>query len=231
MQEKELLFVGKITAGVTHEINNVLAVIRESSGLMGDILTFRKKDFFSFLKKKDEEEVYREKFMEIISTIGNQVSRGVKLIKSLNRFAHSMDEPLVLVDLNSAAELVAFLMQRFVRPKRVSLLCSPSKKPVNARTNLLNLQMVLSSLIEYHLGEVKEGGQIILSPAKTDHGATVEVLALDEPGKGELDRRTLGGPPDGLDDLQDALEALKGSLAALSGPGLRGTLLSLPGEE
>ena len=36
----EIVFFGKITAGITHEMKNVLAIIKESSGLVEDSICF-----------------------------------------------------------------------------------------------------------------------------------------------------------------------------------------------
>ena len=47
IERKEVVFFGKITAGITHEIKNVLAIIQESSGLMEDILAVTEDDTFS----------------------------------------------------------------------------------------------------------------------------------------------------------------------------------------
>jgi len=35
---KELLFYGKITAGISHEIKNGLAIIKETNGLVADFI-------------------------------------------------------------------------------------------------------------------------------------------------------------------------------------------------
>ena len=78
MSEKEIKFIGKITAGVTHEVNNVLASIREISGLMTDILSVI--DDKSFPRK--------EKFQTSLQKIQNQIERGVKLTSQLNKFSH-----------------------------------------------------------------------------------------------------------------------------------------------
>ncbi len=69
MNEKEIKFIGKITAGVTHEVNNVLASIREISGLMTDILSITNET--SFPRK--------EKFQTSLQKIQNQVQRGIKI--------------------------------------------------------------------------------------------------------------------------------------------------------
>jgi hypothetical protein len=37
-ENRKAAFMGRITAGVTHEMKNVLAIIKESAGLMEDFL-------------------------------------------------------------------------------------------------------------------------------------------------------------------------------------------------
>ena len=38
-KENEIVFIGKITASITHEIKNVLASIKELTGLMEDLVS------------------------------------------------------------------------------------------------------------------------------------------------------------------------------------------------
>ena len=83
MKAKEIAFMGKITAGITHEMNNVLATIKESGGLMEDI----------FALCRDQQIPHQDKFTRSLTTIKEQVKRGVELSTRLNRFAHSMDDP------------------------------------------------------------------------------------------------------------------------------------------
>lgn len=45
-ENSEIVFFGKITAGITHEMKNVLAIIKESSGLMEDLILLRPEDDF-----------------------------------------------------------------------------------------------------------------------------------------------------------------------------------------
>ncbi len=111
MNEKEIKFIGKITAGVTHEVNNVLASIREISGLMTDILSIT--DEKSFPRK--------EKFQTSLQKIQNQVQRGVKLTSQLNKFSHLSDNNKTDVDLNELIEHLIFLTERFARIKNITL--------------------------------------------------------------------------------------------------------------
>ena len=74
MSEKEIAFIGKITAGVTHEINNALASIKEISGLMEDLISMSSTDSFP----------HQEKFLKVLPKIREQVQRSVKLTTQLN---------------------------------------------------------------------------------------------------------------------------------------------------
>jgi len=88
-ETKEAAFMGRITAGVTHEMKNVLAIIKESAGLMEDLLAL----------SKDASFPHREKFSSVLSKIRNQVARGVDISTRLNAFAHSPDRRPADVDL------------------------------------------------------------------------------------------------------------------------------------
>jgi len=111
MNEQNIKFIGKITAGVTHEVNNVLASIREISGLLTDILSIT--DEKSFPRK--------EKFQTSLQKIQNQVQRGVKLTSQLNKFSHLPDNNKIDVDLNELVEHLIFLTERFARIKNITL--------------------------------------------------------------------------------------------------------------
>ncbi len=115
MNEKEIAFIGKITAGVTHEINNALASIKEISGLMEDLISMSSTDSFP----------HQEKFLKVLPKIREQVQRSVKLTTKLNKFSHLTDTPKVQVELNDFIEHLIFLTQRFARIKNVELQYQP----------------------------------------------------------------------------------------------------------
>ncbi len=79
MNQRETAFMGRVTAGVTHELKNVLAIIKESAGLIEDILALN----------KDLAGPHQEKVVRVLSNIRQQVDRGVDLSSRLNAFAHS----------------------------------------------------------------------------------------------------------------------------------------------
>jgi signal transduction histidine kinase len=168
-------FMGKITAGVTHELKNVLAIIRESAGLMQDLLAL----------SGDAQFPLREKFSKVLSNIGDQVVRGVDLASRLNTFSHLPDETSSGLDLNEVAVQVVFLSQRFARLKGISLNVQPHERSVIVVTDPLKIQMVLFQCVELLVNVVGTGATITLHPLQQGESeATVELFSTgnNEPG-------------------------------------------------
>jgi signal transduction histidine kinase len=159
-------FMGKITAGVTHELKNVLAIIKESAGLMQDLLTL----------SGDAQFPLREKFSKVLSNIGDQVVRGVDLASRLNTFSHLPDETSSGLDLNEVAVQVVFLSQRFARLKGISLNVQPHERSVIIVTDPLKIQMLVFQCVELLVNIVGAGATITLHPLQQGEGeATVEL--------------------------------------------------------
>jgi hypothetical protein len=66
LRDLEMAFLGKITASMTHEISNTLAIIQESAGLLSDLINLSKEGSFP----------HKEKFQRVLGNINDQVRRG-----------------------------------------------------------------------------------------------------------------------------------------------------------
>lgn len=150
------MFFGKITAGTTHEIKNVLAIIQESSGLIEDILAIT----------PDETFPHKEKFNTSLRRILNQIDRGVDITNRLNRFAHTPDHSPADVDLNDVSEQMVLLASRFARLKNVVLKADPHDGAMVIKTHPVALEMAIFESIEILLNTLSSGGEITLSPRK-----------------------------------------------------------------
>ena len=170
MKEKEIAFIGKVTSGITHEVNNVLASIREISGLLEDILSVTTTDAFP----------RKEKFQISLEKIQNQVKRGVKLTSQLNKFSHLSDSDKTDVDLNGIIEHLIFLTERFARIKNITLQIQPSNKSLTINTNPLLLQMALFNCIAYLLNNMTNGGEISICPGKDGNKYSINIICKGE---------------------------------------------------
>ena len=152
---RETAFMGRITAGVTHEMKNVLAIIKESAGLMEDLLSLSQNESFK----------YQEKFSRVLSKIGDQVSRGVELSTALNRFAHSPGLTSAEVDLDEVIEDVVFLSQRFAHVKGITLKVVPQGRSLRLVTDPLRLQMVVFGCVDLIMDLMGSGTDLYIRPA------------------------------------------------------------------
>jgi len=214
MREQETAFAGKITAGVTHEFMNVLATIRETSGLMEDLLALSRETPFP----------HREKFEKILTTIKNQVSRGMKMSGSLNKFAHSMDEPESRVEINPLLDQLAFLVQHFARLKRIQLTVNPVEPPLSIYTDPFRLQLILVGCLEYCMERTAGGGMITLQSRNVEKGIAIRI----EIEAGTIHHETSCALPAEPSGLKDAIHDLGTQLLPISTPGQQGLELILP---
>lgn len=158
--QTEIAFFGRITAGVTHELKNVLAIINEASGLMQDLMAL-----------SGEKPAYQDRFQKAFSSIKNQIQRGQNLIVKLNQFAHAPDTPAQTVDLCETAGNLAMLAQRFAALKNVSLKLAPPKSAssVQGTLNLVHFQMALFAAIECWLSVAAPGSEISIQIAEVEN--------------------------------------------------------------
>jgi len=164
--------MGRITAGVTHEIKNVLAIIKESAGLMEDLIEI----------SKDQAPPPREKFLRTLTRITEQVRRGVDLAANLNEFAHTSDDRVALVDLNLAVAQAALLSQRFARLKGMTVNAETCQNTVQISTDPLAFQMLLFHAVELIMGLVDVGSVITLKPT-CNHGNRILISADARPNE------------------------------------------------
>lgn len=151
--EMGLRFFGQITAGVTHEIKNHLALINEFNGLLGDLI----------LAHERGQPLNLERIKSLSQDVKRQVSLGGQVVGNLNRFAHSVDQAWEETDLASQLKLFVLLNARPAGLKGVSIELALPPDPAPARTRpfylLLALQLGLQALLE----QAPRGSCLILS--------------------------------------------------------------------
>ena len=171
--KREAAFIGRITAGITHELRNILAIIKETSGLVEDLLAMCERG-----QAPD-----RERTETALGTIRQQVTRGVDLIQHLNRLAHTPDEAVVSASLNQHTAQIAALTQRFARQKGALLSARAAEADAMVRTDPLALQMALFAAIECGLKHLPARGELTLEPAMNGKSAVVEFLCREQGGE------------------------------------------------
>jgi C4-dicarboxylate-specific signal transduction histidine kinase len=126
-------FFGEISASVSHDIKNVLAIINENAGLLRDMLAMNATGM----------PLSSERLTRLAASIDRQVARGDGLVKKLNRLAHSADHPEEQVDVIEALELMVHLAGRLIAMRGEPPQVDKPQATVTAITNRFFLQQLI----------------------------------------------------------------------------------------
>lgn len=163
----EAAFLARMTASTTHELRNVLAVVKESAGLVEDLT-------LAFQQSKP---VNPDKMLNAARRIDAQVARAADLLTSLNRLAHGLDHLEEPLDLGQHARHVVFLCQRFARLRRLRLDLDADQAERTVRANALRLLMLLSAAIDCCIEQLPEEGVVGIGVAGTDDRPSLRFTA------------------------------------------------------
>lgn len=156
---------GTLTASATHEFQNVLAIIRESAGLMEDVLT---------LTPMENAEMLQERLGLPLSTVKKQVERGVALVSTLNGFAHTADEMFQQVELGVLFERLLFLSRRRAAGAGVEIQLVPRSSALMLTCDPVQLQVCLYYALESFFEVLPVRSTLVLSfNGNADAGAIV----------------------------------------------------------
>jgi signal transduction histidine kinase len=141
MAETGLQFFGKISASISHEIKNVLAIINENAGLL--------EDFTLMGDRGIPIDPARLKVMAV--AVKKQIGRADGIIKDMNRFAHSIDQTTTTVDLAQTIELVMALTARFAAMRGVQVDLQLPENPVTFQTAQFFLMNLLWLCLDFSM--------------------------------------------------------------------------------
>ena len=165
LREQGLSFFGTVTASLSHEINNVAAIIGELSGLLDDLL----------LGAERGRPIRHERLKELSEKITGQVTKGKGIIKRLNRFAHSIDEPDRVFDAGELLEEITELARRFAFLRGVRLETEAAGEPILVRSHPFSLQQAVFICIELVLAASEKGDVVTLALAAERATATISI--------------------------------------------------------
>ncbi len=136
-----LEFFGRITASISHELNNVMSIIDQSSGLLEDHLAVI----------ENGSPVRTELLERVHEKINRQTLRGVEIIRRLNKFAHSVDDTVTTFDLADITENFVSICQRFAELKRTQLEFVPVHQRIEITSSPFLLQQMLFTIVQHAL--------------------------------------------------------------------------------
>jgi C4-dicarboxylate-specific signal transduction histidine kinase len=159
-----LTFFGTITASVTHELNNVMGIIEQTVGLLDDLVA----------GAQSGRPIENEKLLEISGKIARQVDRGAAIIKRLNYFAHTVDEPVRTVELEVLLRNLVDLSQRFATLKNTRLE-GEFEQESSVRTNPFVLEQAVFICIRTAIDQAQKGDILTVSFVNDNNDTIITV--------------------------------------------------------
>ncbi len=147
-----LVFFGKMSASISHELKNVLAIINENAGLTEDLI--------ALAGKGRTLDVSRIK--SLAAKVKDQVKRGDDIVKTMNKFAHSVDREKASIIPIEFLDLVAALSRRLASTKGFELDVFCDKGLPEVITSPFPLENLLWLFIERAISGAGGGRKLVL---------------------------------------------------------------------
>lgn len=147
---QKLSSIGRLAAGVAHEINNPLAIINEKTGLMRDILNLQP-DFPA-----------KDKFSKQIDAVLHSVDRCRSITHRMLSFAKRMDVKIEKLDLNAVLLETLGFLEREAQYRNITLKKELAENLPLMATDHGQIQQVFLNILNNALAAIAKEGTIVL---------------------------------------------------------------------
>jgi signal transduction histidine kinase len=178
----KLASIGRLAAGVAHEINNPLAIINEKAGLLKDIISFTEK------YKGDD------KLLTHLDPILNSVERCGAITKRLLGFARHLDVKLQPIDIEAVIRDVLGFLGKEAEYRNISVKIKADKNIPIFKTDRGKIQQILLNLINNAFAAMSDGGHLDINIRRLDENFISINLTDDGCGIPEADLERIFEP-------------------------------------
>ena len=183
LQSQKLAALGELSAGVAHEINNPLAIIRQEAEWVLHIL-------------KHQETLpsgEREELQGSVAEIIQQVDRCREITHNLLDFARRREPVLQAVDLNKLIEAMTLLVEREAKHNNITIVRQFGNNLPAVSSDAPQLRQVILNLLNNATHAVQKDGVITITTRLAGNNS-IDLLVSDTGG---------GIPPDYLRKIFD----------------------------
>lgn len=166
----KLASIGRLAAGVAHEINNPLAIINEKGGLMRDLIEYSP----NFPD--------REKFLSLTDSIVQSVERCRTVTHRLLGFARRMDVEVEVLELNEVLREVMGFLEKEALHRNIDVRLQLAVDLPRIASDRGQLQQVFLNILNNAFQAVDDGG--FVSITSWDRDPDTVGVSIQDNGKG-----------------------------------------------
>jgi two-component system, NtrC family, sensor kinase len=173
IQSSKMAALGKLAAGVAHEVNNPLAVIREKAGWMRDLL--------------EEEDVRQspnfQEFEDAVDKIEQHVERAGNVVHRMLGFARRMEPVCNDLYVNDILKQTTAFLDNEIRFRNIELVWNLATDLPTIQSDAAQIQQVILNLFNNAIDAIDRNGHIIVT---TGYDVATEMVSIslrdDGPG-------------------------------------------------
>jgi len=113
------------------------------------------------------------------SSIKRQIQRTDQIIRNMNRFSHSVDEPLKEIELNDFMEFILAVSRRLTSARGVAVTVEPRDQPLMIVTRPFFLHSLIWLVLEAGMGWAGQSKALSLMPQKMEAGISIRLTGLE----------------------------------------------------
>ena len=152
----KLSSIGRLAAGVAHEINNPMAVVNEKAGLMKDLIEFTP----NFPDK--------EKFLALLRAIVQSVERCRTITHRLLGFARRMDVEIEVLNINEIIKEATGFLEKEAMYRNIKLRLNLDENLSRIASDRGQLQQVFLNILNNAFAAVSDGGMVSVASFEKD---------------------------------------------------------------
>ena len=163
--------IGRLSAGVAHEINNPLAIINEKAGLIKDLFTFR------------NEYAGDDRLLGLVDSIISSVERCATITRQLLNFARNLQVSLQKVSLRQIVSDVLEFQTKEAGYRSITIAVDIAEDIPEFVSDRGKLQQVFVNLVNNAFAAMKDGGMLRIVSYLSEDRARV-ITAVSDNGCG-----------------------------------------------
>jgi len=179
---QKLSSIGRLAAGVAHEINNPLAIINQKAGLMKDLI-----ETASNFKEK-------QKFIELTDAILKSIERCSTITHRLLGFARRMDVEYEDLSLNDVMQEVISFLEKEAIHRNIKIELHLDENLPRVSSDRGQLQQVFLNILSNAFAALSDNGNIIIRTWDEDTETVGVSIQDDGCGMSEKDLENIFEP-------------------------------------